>query len=100
MRRASEHGPEQLDLHPFRIAHRFLRSAPETVGPGAEADPSVFARIYPLRVDLAPNTQASKRRRFARLMRIESDIRPNHAGHREPLAHIDMLPVPTGIAAI
>src|SRR5271154_200709 len=69
-----------------------LRAAPETLRHGAEAHPSVLARINPLGTGFAADQQALERGGIAHLVRVKPDVGTNHADRRKPLADVDMLP--------
>src|SRR5208337_5289557 len=92
IRDAPQNRVEQLGIHPLRIAHRLLRTAPEAIGARAEAHPPVLARENPLPSGLAAGQEPLKRSGIAQFVRVKPDVRANHADHREPLPDVDMLP--------
>src|SRR5208282_3213092 len=82
------------------MTQRLLRSAPEAIGAGVEAYPSVLARIDPLRGPFQAGREPLEGRRIGRLVRVKPDVGTNHADHREPLADVDMLPRAISLSAV
>src|SRR5271168_2381982 len=100
MRGAVQGGVEQLGVHPAGMTQRLFRTAPETIGTGVEAHPSVLARIDPLRGPFQAGREPPERRRIGRLVRVKPEVGANHADHRKPLADIDMLPRAISLSTI
>src|SRR5215471_20827951 len=91
MRGAVTGSRKNLGLHPLWPAHGCFPSIPESLGPRVEAHPPIYAWVDPLCARLLANAEPLVCGRLSRFVSRASEIGPDHAHHRQPLAHVHML---------
>src|SRR5258708_26486047 len=82
---------EELALRPFRIAHRGLGAAPESIRDRTETYPSILARIHPRQAEFRAGSNPHPIRSSRSLVAMNSHCETQHADHRKPHARIDTL---------